>query len=166
MKKKLNVSNVRNELRGGSAFFARPDENTSPAPVEQKSAQKSAQNFEQEFEQKYEQVSKGLSEPLSRDVSKGLRIGVSKGLSEPLSDSTSVGLSKDTSKGLSKDVSLSLDTDEIEAMAFELRKTTKTKVNTEIPEDWKKQIDELSFRHGVGKYDLMMYIIGKFLGRV
>jgi hypothetical protein len=167
MKKKLNVTNIENELRGGSAFFTRPDENTSPA-------QKAAQNFEQvfeqnseqEFEQKFEQVSKNLSTDLSKGLSTDLSVDLSVDLSKKLSKGLSKKVSKGLSKKLSKGLSIPLDVDEIEAVSFKLRKIVKAKVNTEIPLDWKDQMDFISHKLGVGKYDLMMYLIGKFLGRV
>jgi len=54
----------------------------------------------------------------------------------------------------------------IETMAFQLRKTRKTKVNTEIAEEWKEELDEITFQLKVGKYELLEYIIGSFLEKV
>ncbi len=54
----------------------------------------------------------------------------------------------------------------IETMAFQLRKTRKTKVNTEIAEEWKEELDAITFQLKVGKYELLEYIIGSFLEKV
>ena len=62
-------------------------------------------------------------------------------------------------------VSRNLSTEEIELLAFRLRKDWKTKINTEVPEEWKKELDNLAHRLQVGKYDLLMYIVGQFLGK-
>lgn len=59
-----------------------------------------------------------------------------------------------------------LNNDEIEALAFKLRKSPKSKLNTEIPLEWKQKFDDIAYRLGVGKYELLMYIVGAFLGEV
>lgn len=73
-------------------------------------------------------------------------------------------LSKPLSKGMSKDVLKTLSSDEIEALNFRLRKITKTKINAEVPPEWKQRLDDMAYQLGVGKYELVMYIIGRFLG--
>ena len=70
------------------------------------------------------------------------------------------------SKATSDTLDVSLKTEVVEELAFRLRKATKSKFNTEIPDEWKKEIDDLAHNLGVGKYDLGMYIIGSFLGKV
>ena len=62
------------------------------------------------------------------------------------------------SKGLSREV--------IEVLAFGLRDKRKSKVNTEIPTEWKVEFDDLAHRLKVGKYDLLMFIVGEFFGKV
>lgn len=70
------------------------------------------------------------------------------------------------SKVLLKPLSKSLKTEDIELLAFELRKVRKVKVNTEVPEAWKDKLDTMAYQLKVGKYDLVMYIIGLYLGEV
>lgn len=67
---------------------------------------------------------------------------------------------------LSKGMSTSISTEDIELLAFELRKVRKVKVNTEVPEVWKDKLDTMAHKLKVGKYDLVMYIIGVHLGEV
>ncbi len=54
----------------------------------------------------------------------------------------------------------------IELMSFQLRKTAKVKINTEIDETWKRELEEIAFRLHIGKYQLLEYIVGEFLGKV
>lgn len=74
--------------------------------------------------------------------------------------------SKPLSRRLSKNLSNLPTTEEIEDLAFRLRKTTKIRVNADIPADWKKKLDDLAFRLEVGKYDVLMYIVALFLQEV
>lgn len=71
------------------------------------------------------------------------------------------------SKPLSKGLSNVLTQDAVEELAFQLRKTTaKAKLNTTVPLEWKEKFDDLAFRLKVGKYELLTYIVGMFLGEV
>ncbi len=70
------------------------------------------------------------------------------------------------SKGLSNPLSKSISTDDVELLDFELRKIRKFRVNADIPEDWKEELDSLAFRLKVGKYELLTFVIGQFLGKV
>lgn len=78
--------------------------------------------------------------------------------------STQIGAQKteQTLEQMSKKVS----TEAVEQLAFRLRKVVKTKVNTEVPMAWKDKIDDLAHELGIGKYELVMYIIGAFLGEI
>lgn len=67
---------------------------------------------------------------------------------------------------LSKDLSKSLSTDAIESLTFELRKIPKTRVNADIPNEWKERLDDLAHELRVGKYELILYIIGVYLGKI
>ncbi len=75
-------------------------------------------------------------------------------------------ISKTASKPLSKELRKLLSQDAIEELAFTLRKTPQGKVNANIPHEWKEDLDDLAFRLKVGKYELLTYIIGVFLGKV
>jgi hypothetical protein len=75
-------------------------------------------------------------------------------------------MSKRVSKPLSKIVSKHPTQEAIEFLAFELRKVKKERINADVPEDWKQELDDLAHRLGVGKYELVMYVVGQFLGRV
>lgn len=76
-------------------------------------------------------------------------------------------LSKGMSKPLSKKMSNAITQDAVEELAFQLRKTTaRAKLNTTIPLEWKEKFDDLAFRLKVGKYELLTYIVGVFLGEV
>lgn len=63
----------------------------------------------------------------------------------------------------SKRVSILPDGEKIEELSFRLRREKKVKVSTNIPESWKKDLDRLSAELGVGKYDLLLFIISAFL---
>lgn len=79
----------------------------------------------------------------------------------------SAQVSKETSKPLLKGLSNTISQDAIEELAFRLRKTPRlAKLNTNVPLAWKDKLDDLAFRHKVGKYDLLTYIVGVFLGEV
>ena len=70
------------------------------------------------------------------------------------------------SKPLSKNLSKSLSQDAIEELAFRLRKTPQSKINANIPLEWREKFDEIAFKLKVGKYELLTYIVGVFLGEV
>lgn len=57
-------------------------------------------------------------------------------------------------------------TEDIETMTFNLRKVRKSKVNTAIAEEWKAELDTIAFELNVGKYELLEFIIGSFLGKL
>ncbi len=76
----------------------------------------------------------------------------------------STQMSKRLSKPLSKKVSKTPTSDEVEMLAFQLRKIPKVRVNADIPAEWKQQLDDLAYKLRVGKYDLMLYLIAQFLG--
>ena len=75
-------------------------------------------------------------------------------------------VSKPSSRGVSKWSSNAFKQEDVELLAFELRKVRKVKLNTEVPEDWKDKLDTLAHQLKIGKYDLLMYIIGLFLEEV
>ena len=58
----------------------------------------------------------------------------------------------------------SLRPEDIEMLAFRLRKRQKTKVNAVVPIEWKAKLDDIAHKLRVGKYDLIMYLIAQFLG--
>ena len=105
--------------------------------VEQKAEKKNSDDVAQKSAQKNERMSKPLS----------------KGLSEP-------------SNPVVKTIEFPLKAEDIELMTFQLRKQHKSKVNTEIVDDWKGQLDALAFSLKIGKYELLEFIIGAFLGEV
>ena len=98
-------------------------------------------NKGQIFAQKVEQVSKPLSNGLSESTNKPQRARNSTVPNLPTQE-------------------------DIELMAFELRKAPKTKVNTEVVEEWKEELNKIAFNMHIGKYQLVEFIIGEFLGKV
>lgn len=94
------------------------------------------------------------------------------------SSKTGKDLNKDLDKDLDKDAkqdvkqathtrSHNLPTaDEVEEMVFRLRKEPKIRINADFPEDWKKELDEYAHTASVGKYHLVMYAVGKMLGKI
>lgn len=70
------------------------------------------------------------------------------------------------SKSLSRPLSKRVSTDDVERLGFELRKIHKFRVNADIPEEWKEELDALTFKLKVGKYELLTFVIGQFLGKV
>ncbi|MBZ0283152.1 MAG: hypothetical protein K8L97_20610 [Anaerolineae bacterium] len=75
-------------------------------------------------------------------------------------------LSKSVNKSLNKGLSHHLSQDAIEELAFRLRKTPQSKINANVPLEWREKIDALAFQLKVGKYELLTYIVGVFLGEV
>ena len=79
-------------------------------------------------------------------------------------------LSKLPSKRLSKSVSNNVSNlptaEEVEELTFRLRKFPKVRINGDVPDEWKKRLDDLAHELGVGKYDLVTYVVAKFLGEV
>lgn len=74
------------------------------------------------------------------------------------------------SKGLSKPLRRDLNSlpamEAVEELAFKLRKIQKVRINGDVPPAWKKRLDDLAHELGIGKYELVMYIVGRFLGEV
>jgi hypothetical protein len=139
MKKKLDERSIANELKDGSVFFAR----TEPPAASQPAA-----------------------EPQQRvDASQTQDIETPKRAKAQETTQVSKGLSKPLSKSVSKPLRSALTTDEIEALAFRLRKERKARINADVPAVWKQQLDDLAHALGVGKYDLVMYIIANFLDK-
>ena len=97
---------------------------------------------------------------------------------KPAKKQSSTGLSKNKPTGkiaqnnaqkveqVYEQLSKTLSAEVVEELAFGLRKGQKAKVNTEIPLAWKVELDDLAHRLKVGKYDLLMFVIGEFLGKV
>lgn len=56
-------------------------------------------------------------------------------------------------------------TDEVEEVLFRFRKEKRTRFSGAFPESWKTEMDEYAHKARVGKYDLIMYAVGKFLGK-
>ena len=56
-------------------------------------------------------------------------------------------------------------TEEVEDLSYTLRKIPKTRVNADVPQEWKDQLDDIAYQLRVGKYELMLYVIGEFLGQ-
>jgi hypothetical protein len=56
-------------------------------------------------------------------------------------------------------------TEEVEDLSYALRRVPKTRVNADVPQEWKDQLDEIAYQLRVGKYELMLYVIGEFLGQ-
>ncbi|MBX3082090.1 MAG: hypothetical protein KF716_10690 [Anaerolineae bacterium] len=138
-KKPIDTTTISNELQGASLFFQKP------APIDQNQEIASPNDLAQI----HEQVSKPLSN-LSSEV-----------LSKP-TDMQKIPLSSKEHH-----LSASLPTaEEIEMMTFSLRKERKGKVNTTIAETWKEELDAIAFELKVGKYELLEYVIGSFLGKV
>lgn len=137
MNKKMNLSGITNELEQGSAFFR---------GVHASSGQQTNRSVPA--------LSQGA---LSRTY---------------LPRKTNSGKPKDAQLIEQKveqsfeQMSKQLTTEAIEALSFRLRKIQKTKVNTEVPDAWKERLDDLAYRLGVGKYELLLYIIGDYLGEL
>ena len=79
-------------------------------------------------------------------------------------------LHKDTKKDVSKDLNQHTNqlpnTDKVEEMVFRMRKEPKVRVNGDLPVAWKVALDEYAHQAGVGRYHLVMYAVGKMLGKV
>lgn len=79
-------------------------------------------------------------------------------------------LNKDAKKDVSKDshkrTKLLPTADVVEEMVFRMRKEPKIRINADMPEAWKKELDTYAHEAGVGKYHLVMYAVGKMLGKM
>lgn len=137
MTKKMNMSGVTNELEQGSAFF--------------RSNHSSPSHKSGGFVSELPRVKGSLLFPTNKEKS-----------NEPKVAQISAQKVEQTFEQLSKHIT----TEDIEGLKFRLRKVQKTKVNTEVPVEWKEQLDDLAYRLGVGKYELLMYIIGEYLGGI
>lgn len=97
-----------------------------------------------------------------------------KDLGKDLDKDTDKDLTDRTKQDVRKDLQQSLNTpsnqlptaDEVEMMVFRLRKAPKVRVNGDLPEEWKLALDEYAHQAGVGKYHLVMYAVGKMLGKI
>jgi hypothetical protein len=80
------------------------------------------------------------------------------------------GLSRDKSRGLSRSQSPDHKSwpsrDEIQEFSFKLRDEHKVKVQAEVPPQWQKEFDDLTYALGVKKLELYRFILGEFLGKV
>jgi hypothetical protein len=56
--------------------------------------------------------------------------------------------------------------DEIQEFSFKLRDEHKVKVQAEVPPQWQKEFDDLTYALGVKKLELYRFILGEFLGKV
>ena len=74
--------------------------------------------------------------------------------------------SKRMSKPLSKKLSKLPTTIEIEDLTYSLRRDHKTRVNADIPDKWKEELDDTAHLLKVGKYELLLFVIAEFLGKV
>lgn len=59
-----------------------------------------------------------------------------------------------------------ITTDAVETLDFNLRKVPKSKLNTNIPVEWKEEMDRMALDLKVGKYELAAYLIGQALKKV
>ena len=73
-------------------------------------------------------------------------------------------ISKKVSTSSNKRSPVQPTTEEIEDLAYHLRKVNKVRVNADVPREWKDRLDDLAHQLRVGKYKLMLYVIAKFLG--
>ena len=118
--------------------------------------------------------SKEASKDLTKDTSKDLHKDAFKDLSKDAFKENRKDLSKDTKKDLQVSIHPTANpstnplppADVVEEMMFRLRKVTKVRVNGDMPEDWKKEMDEYAHQAGIGRYSLVMYAVGKMLGKV
>lgn len=91
---------------------------------------------------------------------------------------TSKDLDKDSRKDVKKDAHISSQqdvitrsgnlptADEVDEVVFRMRKARKIRINADFPEEWKQELDEYAHQAGVGKYHLVMYAVGKMLGKI
>jgi hypothetical protein len=136
MKKKLNEDTVLSELRQGSVFFR---DRLSPAEVKDSGKGNGAES---------------VSTPKRKTEVTQNPTQVSKRLSRPLS------------KRVSKPLSNLPTTAEIEDLTYALRREHKTRVNADIPDKWKEELDDMAHRLRVGKYELLLFVIAEFLEKV
>jgi hypothetical protein len=113
----------------------------------------------QDVKEQQEAVLKRATPPPSK-ANKGLERDAQKVAQKPAQ--VSKGMSKPLSKALSKPISQ----EAVEELAFQLRRTQQAKLNANVPVEWKEKLDDLAFRLKVGKYELLTYIVGVFLGEV
>lgn len=152
MKKRTDTSKLVNELNE-SKFFAKRIPDTTP----KKSGLDGSPLFLRGKEQRVKDNSKDKRKDNSKDSGK-----------DEVKDN-----SKDNHKDVFKDLQSARQknpnlptADDVERMVFEFRKADKTRFNGDIPQEWKDEIDAYADRIGVGKYNMLMYAVGKFLGKL
>lgn len=99
---------------------------------------------------------------------------VSQGKSEDKVKDLNKDLDKDLNKDVKQDSKKRVNTgshnlptaDEVEEAVFRFRKESKIRINADFPENWKKELDEYAYQAGVGKYHLVMFAVGKMLGKI
>jgi hypothetical protein len=143
-KKKLDVTAIKNELEGASAFFQRPADTLVPPPSsdipeetpgeEQNSAQDVAQKSTQDNAQMRRSIGTKAIEDLNEHADEPSR---------PLPS-----------------------TDEIEEFSFKLRNEHSVQVQALLPEAWKRELEDMAYRLRVGKLELYRFIFGEFLKKV
>jgi hypothetical protein len=60
----------------------------------------------------------------------------------------------------------SLGKDEIEEFSFTLRREHTVQVQALLPEDWKRELEDMAHDLHIGKLELYRFIYGEFLGKV
>jgi len=138
MKKTINEEGIVNELRGASAFFSKSTPRSSQRTPQHSAHGKEAETNTEEVTEVRKQLRKDLRKPTRKPISE---------------------LRKTDGSGI-------LNGEGIEQLSFQLRKEQKARLTTDVPVAWRKELDDLAYSLEVGKYELLMYIIGKFLGKV
>lgn len=92
--------------------------------------------------------------------------GRNKDLDKDVSKDSSKALPKDAKKAVRKDLHLGVSQDEVEELLFRVRKEPKIRINGDLPQSWKQELDEASHLLGVGKYHLVLFAIAKLLKKV
>ncbi len=137
------MGNLFAELNKSAEKQRQDVQELTQSPIEEiKTAQSKSYPIEvaQKSEQKVEQVNEQISRQLSKQVTKSP--------------------DEKSRKALSKQIT----TQSVEDMSYQLRRVLKNKVSAEIPEQWKRKLDGIAVDLNVGRYELVTYIIGLFLG--
>lgn len=136
MKKKINESAIATELREGSAHFRQ-----GKSPIAKNPSKSSSKQGKEKKERKPTQDS---TQKDTQNVTQHITQKVTQ-----------------VSKVLSKLPS----TNDIEALYFSLRKEQKSRINADVPQEWKRELDTIANELEVGKYELILYVIAQFLGK-
>lgn len=134
-------------------------------------AAQNAHNDQNQHEDKSKDISKDRQLP--SDLHKD--IGTHKDVHKDVRKDADKDVSKESHKDVQQDITFrSLaehmvylpTTDEIDLALVKAKRLKKTRINGNVPLEWKQKLDLIAEHLDVAKYDMVAYLIGRFLGEI